>query len=341
MPFYTQLVNDPPHEEAEAAPQGDQIDVEEDTESCLGLYLREVRRYPLLTAEEEIQLAVTRDRGVAAARTLATLAASDPRRAQLKAKVREGTETRWRLVESNLRLVLKIAFKHIGKGLPLLDLIQEGNVGLERAAAKYDPAMGYRFSTLAYWWIRQAITRAVENQARLIRMPVHIVHRLIAIAAAQHEIEQESGCSPGPDQVAARLGLPARQLREALLVPQGTMSLEGLDDHNQDEGLLLGDVLADPHAPTPESIVLRTAVREALAERFTAALQSLTPREQMVLALRFGLGHVKGEDRESLSASQIGEELGITPRKVRDIIKAALAQLRALRMIQELREYVA
>jgi RNA polymerase primary sigma factor len=315
---------------AEPEVTADQLD------SAEALYMRDVRRYNLLTAQEEVTLAETREIGEAAGERLRHMGPSDPQRRELEPLARAGLAARRRLIECNLRLVVSVARKYSGRGTPLLDLVQEGNIGLDRAVTKYDPRTGYRFSTYAYWWIRQAVSRALADQGRIIRLPVHVVERLTAIARVTRELEQEDGRRPSPAQIAERLGVPVLQVQEALRASRATLSLEkplGLEGDGDD--LTLGDALSDDIMLAPEA----QASRSLLVDELECVLRELTPREQVVLKLRFGLGRgvADKEVGPAYTLAEIGEELGMSRERVRQIESDALAKLRespALRRLQ-------
>ena len=286
------------------------------TEDSVGLYLHDIGAYPLLTADEERELARAMERGRAAARRLeADLTGEE--RVLAAHEVEEGERARKRMIECNLRLVVSIASRYGGRGLPLPDLIEEGNLGLIRATEKFDHHKGYRFSTYAVWWIRQAMSRAIDSQARTVRLPGHIVERLGHIAKATQKLTQDLGREPTGEELAREAGLKPDQVREAIKASQRTVSLEQpwgengeltLAEHIEDEGWAhLADHLS----------------AEMLREGVFAALGELSEREQRVLALRYGLG---GERRRTLE--EAGKLLGVTRERVRQIEKEALAKLR-------------
>jgi RNA polymerase primary sigma factor len=311
----------------------------EQLDSAEALYMRDVRRYSLLKPQEEITLAETREAGEAAAEKIRLLPPGHPIRTELEPLARAGAAARRRLIECNLRLVVSVARKYAGRGMPLLDLVQEGNIGLDRAVTKYDPRTGYRFSTYAYWWIRQAVSRALADQGRVIRLPVHVVERLTAIARVSRELEQELGRRPVPEDVAGRLGIPVLQVEEALRSSRVTLSLEKpLAFDGDGDNLTLGDALADDLSLTPDA----QASRQLLVDELERVLQLLTPREQVVLKLRFGLG--RGEaDKEigpAYTLSEIGEELGMSRERVRQIENEALAKLRNSPHLRKLKTFL-
>ena len=300
--------------------------------SAAALYLREVARNPLLTPQEEIEYAQANEAGRAAREELAREGdALDPaRRRELEAVVARGAWTRRRLVECNLRLVVSVARKYIGRGLPFLDLVQEGNLGLDRAVDKYDWRKGFRFSTYAYWWIRQSVSRAVAEQARTIRLPVHVGEFLSSIAKAQRELAGELGREPALREVAEHLELPVARVEETLRAAKLPISLE--TPVGEEGETSVGDLVPDAEATDLQM----AAEKSDLAHRLDAALgEALTERERAVLRLRFGLG---GGEAQALG--DIGQELGISRERVRQIEAEALRKLRRTDLRARLAEYV-
>jgi RNA polymerase primary sigma factor len=299
--------------------------------SAAALYLREVARNPLLTPQEEIDFAQRNEHGRAAREELrnADESLALDRRLELERIAADGAWTRRRLVECNLRLVVSVARKYIGRGLPFLDLVQEGNLGLDRAVDKYDWRKGFRFSTYAYWWIRQSVSRAVAEQARTIRLPVHVGEFLSGIARAQRELASRLGREPSLAEVAEYLELPVARVEETLRAAKLPISLE--TPVGEDGETSVGDLVPDLEATDLQA----AAERSDLARRLDDALgAALTEREQAVLRLRFGLG---GGEAQALG--DIGQELGISRERVRQIEAEALRKLRRTDIRSRLAEY--
>src|SRR5579884_1664383 len=294
------------------------------------IYLRDISRVPLLTADEEVMLAQRLEAGEAARARLAAEPDLPPEeRRQLEETLRIGDEARGRLTESNLRLVVSVARKYMGRGLPLLDLVQEGNIGLGRAVEKYDWRRGYRFSTYAYWWIRQAVTRAIADQARTIRVPVHMVELIGDVHRAMRELQQELGREANAYEIAELLGTSPDRVQLIIRAAKQTISLESpVGDDNDNT---VADMLADPQARPPHEAAAEALLRDQVAD----ALASLTARERQVLRLRFGLA----DDRER-TLGEIGLELGLSRERVRQIEAEAFAKLRQPGLQLRLRDYL-
>lgn len=267
------------------------------------MYLREIGKVPLLKAEEEIELAKKIEK-------------SDE-----KAKAK--------LAEANLRLVVSIAKKYIGRGLTLLDLIQEGNIGLIKAVEKYDWRRGYKFSTYATWWIRQAITRAIADQARTIRIPVHMVETINKLIRTQRKLVQDLGREPLPEEIANEMEIPVDKIQHVLKISQETISLEA--PVGEEEDSQLGDLLPDEHSLSPED----TATHELLKEHIKEVLFYLSPREQRILKMRFGL-----DDGRSHTLEEVGQEFGVTRERIRQIEAKALSRLKKHRESKKLKDYL-
>jgi RNA polymerase primary sigma factor len=285
----------------------------------LALYLREIGQVPLLTAADEVRLAQAIERGRHAMDRLRRQAdALDPReRDELEELVRQGNAARAALTDANLRLVVSVARRYSNRGLPLIDLIQEGNLGLLRAVEKFDWRRGFKFSTYATWWIRQAVSRAIADDARTIRIPVHLYDVVNRMARISSQLHQELGREPTDEEMGAALEISVERIRELNQVIPQPVSLDGYIGEDQDTRL--SDVVADEAAMSLESI----AEQRLLADQIRDALATLTPRERRVIERRFGLGDDKDD-----SLSAIGREIGVTRERIRQIESTALRKLR-------------
>ena len=303
--------------------------VDEPPASPAGLYLRDISAVTLLTAEDEIELAQQIEAGKKARRVLKHPNLPTAEQAALEQAVAEGEQARRALTEANLRLVVSVARKYLNRGVPLLDLIQEGNIGLARAVEKFDWSKGYRFSTYAYWWIRQGMTRAISLHGRPIRVPTHIVAAIGDVYKAARDLQQELGREPRITDIADRLGLHADRVQEILASVRQPVSLETPIGH--DAGGTLGDLIADRSVRSPHDLVATRMLKRHMHD----ALQILSERERYVLRLRYGLdgGH-------EYSLGEIAEILGVTSERVRQIESGALSKLRDPKVRNKLREYL-
>ena len=295
------LINDDIEEDVEkidiSVPDGISI------EDPVRMYLKEIGKVPLLSAEEEIELAK---------------------------KMEEGDErAKQKLAEANLRLVVSIAKRYVGRGMLFLDLIQEGNLGLIKAVEKFDYRKGYKFSTYATWWIRQAITRAIADQARTIRIPVHMVETINKLIRVQRQLLQELGREPQPEEIAKEMDIPVERVREILKISQEPVSLE--TPIGEEEDSHLGDFIQDDNVPVPAE----AAAFQLLKEQLVEVLDTLTEREKKVLTLRFGL-----EDGRARALEEVGKEFKVTRERIRQIEAKALRKLRHPSRSRKLRDYI-
>ena len=272
-------------------------------EDPVRMYLKEIGKVPLLSAEEEIELAKRMELG--------------------------DQEAKKRLAEANLRLVVSIAKRYVGRGMLFLDLIQEGNLGLIKAVEKFDYRKGYKFSTYATWWIRQAITRAIADQARTIRIPVHMVETINKLIRVSRQLLQELGREPTPEEIAAEMNMPVDRVREILKISQEPVSLE--TPIGEEEDSHLGDFIQDDNVPVPADAAAFTLLKEQLEE----VLGTLTEREQKVLTLRFGL-----EDGRARTLEEVGKEFNVTRERIRQIEAEALRKLRHPSRSRKLKDYL-
>jgi RNA polymerase primary sigma factor len=292
---------------------------ESDSTEAATLYLRDISRTPLLAADEEVQLAKQIEAGFKAEERLRELTADHPDGAALRAEARRGKTAQDRLMQANLRLVVSVARKYMGRGLTFLDLVQEGNLGLHRAVEKFDWRRGFRFSTYAYWWIRQAITRAISEQSRTIRLPIPMVQSLTRMYNAARELQGELQRPPTQAEIARRLGLTEEQVRDAFQAARVPISLETPIGEEGDSVLsdLVADVVSRQPAEEVEDAIFGESVSSALDDY-------LTPREAQALRLRFGLD--RGGTERTLA--EVGEQLGISRERVRQLEAEAMAKLR-------------
>ncbi len=300
-----------------------------ESDDSVRLYLKEIGRVPLLNSAQEVELARAIEHGRAALELLAEPDVPRPRRMELRVAAASGERARAHMIEANLRLVVSVAKKYTARGLSLLDLIEEGNLGLMKAVEKFDYRRGFKFSTYATWWIRQAITRALADQSRTIRLPVHIVEKLSKLKAVIPRLEQELGHPPNEAEIGMALGMPAERITEILLACRGTISLE-TPLGEQGEGQL-GDFVPDKASEEPQEV----ATRHLLRDEVVSLLARLSMRERRILELRYGLGA-----REPLTLQEIGEEVGLTRERVRQIEGEALVKLRERSRAARLREYL-
>jgi RNA polymerase primary sigma factor len=300
-----------------------------DTDDTIGLYLKEVSRVPLLTAEEEVDLAQRIERGRMAREELARGNVSIRRRQELRRLIEDGWAAREHLITANSRLVISVAKKYMGRGVPFLDLIQEGNIGLIRATKKFDYRRGHKFSTYATWWIRQAVTRAIADQGRTIRVPVHMGDQINKLLRVQHQLTQRLGREPSVDELAVALDVPAKKVENMIQVARRPLSLETPTDDEEDS--VLGDFIEDDEAPPPDEMATYNLLREHLEE----VLNGLPPREVRILQLRYGL-----LDGQAYTLEEVGRKMGVTRERVRQIEAQALSRLRHPSIRRKLRDYL-
>ncbi|EAX48219.1 RNA polymerase, sigma 70 subunit, RpoD family [Thermosinus carboxydivorans Nor1] len=302
-----ETLEDPDITEIEAAPEEVDIDLSIpegiSIDDPVRMYLKEIGRVPLLTAEEEIQLAKRMEQG--------------------------DEEAKRRLAEANLRLVVSIAKRYVGRGMLFLDLIQEGNLGLIKAVEKFDYNKGYKFSTYATWWIRQAITRAIADQARTIRIPVHMVETINKLIRVSRQLLQEKGREPTPEEIAREMDISVERVREIMKIAQEPVSLE--TPIGEEEDSHLGDFIEDQDAPAPAEAASFMLLKEQLEE----VLETLTPREEKVLRLRFGL-----DDGRARTLEEVGQYFGVTRERIRQIEAKALRKLRHPSRSKKLKDFL-
>jgi RNA polymerase primary sigma factor len=298
-------------------------------DDSIGLYLKEIGQVPLLSREEEIALAKRMEAGKRARLELERDGLDPTERIRLLAVVKDGSEAREHLVRANSRLVVSVAKKYMGRGVPFIDLIQEGNIGLIRAAKKFDHTMGNKFSTYATWWIRQAVTRAIADQSRTIRIPVHMGDQINKLLRTTHRLTQELGREPSPDEMAHALDLATDKVENMLQVARRPLSLElPVDDEGDSE---LGDFIENDEALAPADVVSSAILRDLLRE----VLEDLPPREVRILQMRYGL-----VDGKTYTLEEVGQKLGVTRERIRQIEVQALSRLRHPAHARRLRDFL-
>ena len=311
-------------------------------EDPVRMYLKEIGKVPLLSADEEIELAQKMEAGSVAVEKIPLLkerlaeTGDEQEKEEIQAEIKalqldvdRGSDAKKRLAEANLRLVVSIAKRYVGRGMLFLDLIQEGNLGLIKAVEKYDYRKGYKFSTYATWWIRQAITRAIADQARTIRIPVHMVETINKLIRVSRQLLQELGREPTPEEIAEEMKMPVERVREILKISQEPVSLE--TPIGEEEDSHLGDFIKDDNVPVPADAATFTLLKEQLEE----VLGTLTEREQKVLTLRFGL-----EDGRARTLEEVGKEFNVTRERIRQIEAKALRKLRHPSRSRKLKDYL-
>ena len=334
----------PPMEELEDIPEEEIVDPNTLVDSFgiddpVRMYLKEIGKVNLLTPDEEVQLAQDMGAGDAAEEQMReierarkkgediTLTPEEEK--EIKKAIKRGTAAKQRLAEANLRLVVSIAKRYVGRGMLFLDLIQEGNLGLIKAVEKFDYTKGYKFSTYATWWIRQAITRAIADQARTIRIPVHMVETINKVIRVSRQLLQELGHDPTPEEIAEEMSMPVDKVREILKIAQEPVSLE--TPIGEEEDSHLGDFIPDEDASEPSEAASFTLLKEQLVD----VLSTLTPREEKVLKLRFGI-----EDGRTRTLEEVGKEFNVTRERIRQIEAKALRKLRHPSRSKKLKDFL-
>lgn len=301
-----------------------------DIDDSISLYLKEIGRIPLLTAEQEVWLAKRMEAGRNARRRLSRDGQQNPEeRDELRETAKDGMAAQEHLIKANSRLVVSVAKKYVGRGVPFLDLIQEGNIGLIRAVKKFDYRRGYKFSTYATWWIRQAVTRAIADQGRTIRVPVHMYEQINRLARVSRQLVQELGRDPTVEEIAEELGVSPKKVERTIKVSQRPLSLEMPVGEEDDS--FLGDFIEDSDAPSPTDQASQQLLRDQIEDIFV----SLTPREVRILQLRFGL-----VDGYSYTLEEVGKKFGVTRERIRQIEAQALGRLRHPSRSRKLRDFL-
>ena len=323
--------SDPPPQFASTIEINRRLDESISRDDTVGMYLKEMSRVPLLTVEEELDLAIRIEKGRKAKEDKIKLAGRQNanRRRKLDIIIEDGQLAREHLIKANTRLVVSIAKRYMGRGVAFLDLIQEGNLGLMKAVKKYDYTRGFRFSTYATWWIRQTITRAISDQGRTIRVPVHMIDRIRQLYRANHDLEQKLGRQPTVEELSEKVDLPVHRVQWIMKVSWLPLSLESPVGDEEDSEL--GQFIEDEVSPTP----LQSAYQSMLKDKLEEILSTLSPREARVLRLRFGL-----DDGTSYTLEEVGRKFGLTRERIRQIEGRALRQLRHPKRAKQLKDYL-
>ena len=316
-------------QQREPEPAEIDLDAQGPAADLVRVYLNGIGRTALLTAAQEVELAKRIEAGVFAQHMLETDMTSSANRSELETLVRDGHRAKNHLLEANLRLVVSLAKRYTGRGMPLLDLIQEGNLGLIRAVEKFDYTKGFKFSTYATWWIRQAITRSIADQARTIRIPVHMIETINKLVRTSRQILHEIGREPTPEELAERLSMPLEKVRKVMKIAKEPISLETPIGDEEDSHL--GDFIEDKNAVIP----VDAAIQSNLKETVTRVLASLTPREERVLRMRFGIGMNTDHTLE-----EVGQQFSVTRERIRQIEAKALRKLKHPSRSRKMRSFL-
>jgi RNA polymerase primary sigma factor len=324
------------HDDAKGKDAGISLTTEQDayfraveTDDTIGLYLKEISQVPLLTQPEEVSLAKRMERGKRAEKEFRKDGLDREKRSELRSRIDDGHAAREHLIRANSRLVISVAKKYMGRGVPFLDLIQEGNIGLIRAANKFNYRLGHKFSTYATWWIRQAVTRAISDQSRTIRVPVHMGDQISRLLRTSHRLTQDLGRRPTSAELAETLEIPVRKVEQMLRVALRPLSLDMPTDEEEESSL--GDFIKDDGAVAPPEAVSESILRGMLQD----ILQDLPPREVRILQMRYGL-----VDGETYTLEEVGKKLGVTRERVRQIEAQALSRLRHPTHSRRLRDFL-
>ncbi len=339
IPYIEEAVEEPADEELEAEEKESEdivqtVIVEDilaniDVDDTIGLYIKEASRVPLLTSPEELDLSQRIELGRMSREEIVQGNVSKHRREELQRLIEDGWQAREHLIVANSRLVISVAKKYMGRGVPFLDLIQEGNIGLMRAAKKFDYHRGYKFSTYATWWIRQAVTRALSDQSRTIRVPVHMGDQISRMLRVQHQLKQEFSRDPTVEELAVSLEVSPKKVEHMIQVARRPISLQMPIGDEEDD--MLGDFIEDQETPPPDE----TASQNLLREQLEGVLDMLPPREARILQLRYGL-----VDGQVLTLNEVGRKMGVTRERVRQIEAQALNRLRRYGIQSQLRAYI-